>query len=498
MQCCHVLSLTFLSLFSRDCVDSELNWRFLTPGAPGPYAQSLSQNLLKYPESLVVAGPRRLALKTADNAFIDSAKPRMGFASDAQFDDNLRSTAQLLNKLTVDNGIVAIISKSFEGKAKKQEKWYGTKYNVKPFSAASFNQWTNCRKASSFGIDYPRPNVFIPEEKGLVVKKKVQDEKKNRPLTLEERLKPITPPKLIRDDGEDGRWTVYFKQDDKFGQPKAFAVFQLLTKDTFSSPKKAALAALYQVSANDRLQEYAYDAGLADLSYDIQVLPRGVRLTFGGYNDKLLDFATYVAKKLSKEVTTLLPDSTEEFDRYRDELRRAYAGFDVQQPYSHAIYYSNLMLQPKSFQYTNAELRNAIEKVNLGDLTEYVKKVWDSGKAEALLQGNLDEKEALQFVDVIDATLGFGIMTSKDLPGRLTALPIPVTSPDSDPIKISTAEPNPSNTNAAVQVTFQCLDPSEKAHVVVEVLSYIVTERFYEDLRTKQQVRIVLSLQKSG
>jgi secreted Zn-dependent insulinase-like peptidase len=82
-------------------------------------------------------------------------------------------------------------------------------------------------------------------------------------------------------------------------------------------------------------------------------------------------------------------------------------------------------------------------------------------------------------------------MPAKDVPGRLKPLPIPMTSSDSAPIRISTAEANPSNTNTAVQVTFQYLDPSEKAHVVVEVLNYIVTERFYEDLRTKQQVRIV-------
>jgi insulysin len=471
---------------------SELGWRFTTPGAPGPHAQSLAQNLLKYPESLVIAGPRRMALRTSDNVFINSEKPRTNFASNAQFDDTVKSTSQLLTKLTVGNCIVTVVSKSFDGKAKKQEKWYGTKYNVRPLSPRTANQWLNCKSASNYGIDYPRPNLFIPEEKGLIVKKPVREsDKRKRPPTLEERLKPITPPKLIRDDGDNGRWTVYFKQDDTFGQPKSLAIFQILTKDTFSSPIKAVLAALYQVSANDRLQEYAYDASLADLSYDIQVLPRGVRLTFGGYNDKLLDFATYISKKLSKDVTTLLPDSNEEFERYRDELRRAYAGFDVQQPYSHAIYYTNLLLQPKAFQYTNAELRDAIEKVNLNDLADYVKKIWDSGKAEALLQGNLDQKEALQFVEVIDTTLAFETMPAKDVPGRLKPLPIPMTSSDSAPIRISTAEANPSNTNTAVQVTFQCLDPSEKAHVVVEVLNYIVTERFYEDLRTKQQVRIV-------
>ena len=472
---------------------SELGWRFLTPSAPGQYAQSLAQNLLKYPESLVIAGPRRLALRTSDNKFIESNKPRLGFASESQFEDTVKSTSDFVSKLSVDNALVTVVSKTFDGKTKKQEKWYGTKYNVKPISAASSNQWVNCRRASTFGVTYPGPNVFIPDEKGLVVKKPVKNGEKLQSLLFEDRMKPIPPPKLIREDGEGGKWTVYFKQDDRFGQPKAYAIFQLLTKDTYSSPKKAALASLYQVSANDRLQEYAYDASLAGLSYDIQVLPRGVRLTFGGYNDKLVDFATFVSKKLSTEVTSLLPDSDEEFERYRDELVRGFAGFDVQQPYSHAIYFTNLLLQPKSFQYTNAEMREAIEKVTLSDLSEYVERVWDSGKAQALLQGNLDEKEALQFVDIIDKALAFDSIPVKDIPSNLKALPLPLVSAESSPTKISTAEPNPSNQNAAVQVIFQCLDSTEKAHVVVEIITSILSERFYEDLRTKQQVSSLIN-----
>jgi insulysin len=171
------------------------------------------------------------------------------------------------------------------------------------------------------------------------------------------------------------------------------------------------------------------------------------------------------------------------------EIVRAFSGFDVQQPYSHAIYYTNLMLQPKAFQYTNAEMRDAIAKVSLNELSEYVTKVWDSGKVEALLQGNIDKNEALQFVDVIDKTLSFKTIPAKEIPPHLKALPVPLVSAESSPVIVSTAEPNPSNKNAAVQVTFHCLDPSEKAHVIVEVLTSIIGERFYEDLRTKQQVK---------
>ncbi len=472
---------------------SELEWRFLTKGDASSYAQSLVKGMQEYPEQYYIAGSRRLALRGADGKLLDSNKPRTSFESEQQLKETVASTEKLVSKLTVENCLVSVVSQSFEGKAKNAEKWYGTKYNVRPVTPSLQNQWTNCRQASNFGIAYPRPNVFIPDEKGLVVKKPNKNLDKIEIMSFEDRLKPVDPPELIRDDGEDGRWSVYFKQDDKFGQPKAYAIFQLLTKDTYSSPETAILAQLYQVSANDRLREYAYDAGLAGMSYDIQVLPRGVRLTFGGYNDKLLDFATYVSKKLSKEVTSLLPENDEEFERYRDEIVRALKGFDVQQPYSHAIYYTGLLLQPRGITYTNSQLRDAVEKVTPQRLEDYVKKVWSSGKGVALLQGNLDKQEALQFVDVVDQTLNFKSIPKEEIPPYLKVLPVPKSPAKLTPLKVSIAEPNPSNQNAVSQVIAQCLDTSEKSHVVVEIISAIISERFYEDLRTKQQLGYIVS-----
>jgi insulysin len=469
---------------------SELDWRFLTKGGPTSYVQSLVKSMKEYPESLYVAGPRRLALEESDSKLLSNNKPRSGFTSDEQLEKTIRTTSTLVSKLTIDDALITVLSKTFSGKTKRKEKWYGTDYNVKPIPIKNLNQWKNCAKATNIGMAYPPPNVFIPSESGLRVKKPVKiNDKPQKLLSIEERLKPISPPKVIRDDGEEGRWTVHFKQDDTFGQPKSFAIFQLLTKEVFKNPMSASLAQLYQVSANDKLKEYAYDAGLAGLSYDIQVLPRGVRLSFGGYSEKLLDFATYVTEKLSQDVSSLLPEDEDDFDRYKDEIVRALAGFDVQQPYAHAIYYSSLVFQPKSFLFTNAELRDSIKKATRGDLTEYAKGLWASGKAEGLLQGNIDQPEALQFVEVIDKTLSFGTIKPSEIPPRFKPLSLPVTEGNSPPVKISISEPNSSNKNAAAQVTYQCLDTSEKSHIVIDIISSILSERFYEDLRTKQQVR---------
>jgi len=249
----------------------------------------------------------------------------------------------------------------------------------------------------------------------------------------------------------------------------------------------------YQACVTDRLEEFSYDATLAGLSYDVQVLPRGVRLTFGGYNDKLADFASYITGKLARDLDDVLPETDEEFERYKDNVMRSLRAFDVKQPYAHASYYATLTIQPIGFVYTNTQLRDAIREMTRPDLINYSKTLWSSGKGEALLQGNLDEKEALDIVNAVDRTLRFDTISSEQYPPRLRALRLPSIPESSNPTKLVVSEPNKSNGNAATQVLLQSVGKSEKDHVLIEILSAIISEPFYEDLRTKQQLGYIVS-----
>jgi len=484
-------------VFDENLQLDELQWRYTTKGQPGGYAQGLAVSMDEYPPSLYVAGPRRLALRETEETLLSSDDPRMSFKTKGQRDILKDSCSDLVRRLTVDNSFLTVFSKTFEGKTSRTEKWYGTNYNVRDIPVSTLTRWRNAVPAASIGLEYPRKNVFIPSEAGLRVKKKPT--KKNgggdttRALTFEEKLAPIPPPTVIRDDGDEGRWTVHFKQDDRFGKPKAFMIFQLLTGELYSSPAKASLAMLYQQCAADKLNEYTYDARLADLSYDLQVMPRGVRLTFGGYNDKLKAFASYVTSKLARDLDDVLPSGEEDFERYKDNLLRALSAFKVKEPYAHAIYYSSLTQQPRNFQYTNEQLVTALKETSLPELVGYVKTLWAAGKGEALIQGNYDKKEALDIVNTIDKTISFNTISSDQYPARNKGLPLPISAPGDKPTRLSISEPNPSNNNAASTITLQCLGTSEKDHVLVEILGIIIKEPFYDDLRTKQQLGYIVS-----
>ena len=57
------------------------------------------------------------------------------------------------------------------------------------------------------------------KKKGLKVKIPIKNEEKSQAQLIKESTKQAPPPQKILDDD---RWTVYFKLDDRFGQPKAY------------------------------------------------------------------------------------------------------------------------------------------------------------------------------------------------------------------------------------------------------------------------------------
>ncbi len=72
---------------------------------------------------------------------------------------------------------------------------------------------------------------------------------------------------------------------------------------------------------------------MAGLGYSLDFTTRGVRLSFGGYGDKMPDFI----EKVAEAVATYTPTDPVEFERLRDVVRRDLSSYDTQQPYQHAM-----------------------------------------------------------------------------------------------------------------------------------------------------------------
>lgn len=139
-------------------------------------------------------------------------------------------------------------------------------------------------------------------------------------------------------------------------------------------------------------------------------------------------------------------------------------------------------------------MRDATESITLKDLIDYGAIIWSSGKGEALIQGNYDESEAFELVKNIGEVLPFRPIKPSEYPLRLEALPLPIQDASTNvPLRLVISEPNFSNENSVSHVTLQNLGKSEKDHMLMEILSSVVNEPFYNELRTKKQLGYIVA-----
>ena len=115
---------------------------------------------------------------------------------------------QLLEYLTPEKMKASVVSKKFQGKTDKIEKWYGIEYREESLNRETLDSLINCGFNEAFKL--PNKNPFIPSDFTLV------SHSENPSLSDCPHL--IHSTKLAR---------VWFKEDTKFLLPKAYVNFEI-------------------------------------------------------------------------------------------------------------------------------------------------------------------------------------------------------------------------------------------------------------------------------
>ena len=251
----------------NECIQtSDIAFRFYDPPRPGGAASPLAGSLKtwEFAPNLVVAGSMRLGLgdglqgarKTVDKVLQSTMRP-----SNALF--TLCASKSELNE---------------GGKKFDREKIYSTEYRTSQISVES---WDYQGGRSRFSL--PARNSYIPTDAGLRFK--------GRGTLKERKMKDFSsPPTKLKKTSSDN--FCFFKQDiESYGTPRAYCVFEILTNEAYKSAETAAVATVYNALVGEFCDEAFYDARVAGLSATLAVVPRGVRFTFGGYNEKIMQFA---------------------------------------------------------------------------------------------------------------------------------------------------------------------------------------------------------------
>ena len=90
----------------------------------------------------------------------------------------------------------------------------------------------------------------------------------------------------------------------------------------------------------DSLNELAYPAQLADLSYDVVPTTVGVRMTASGYTHKLMTLVDMVLDHMLN-----LSISDDRFQVVKEQVHREFQNYKYIQPYQRAMYSSSVILE---------------------------------------------------------------------------------------------------------------------------------------------------------
>ncbi|BGP54049.1 hypothetical protein JCM8202_003048 [Rhodotorula sphaerocarpa] len=344
----------------------------------------------------------------------------------------------------------------------QREQWYGTEYTIEKMHDKILQSGKSA--ADHPELHLPRPNELVPQN--LEIKNKAEvPEPARRPLNL--RNTPIS--------------RVWHKKDDRWWIPRAGVFFLFRSPIIDETPLSSIQTRLFTELVRDSLQEYAYDAELAGMSFSFDLQADGVLLSLDGYNDKLSILANVIA--------TRMRDYKVDEQRFRlihDQLKRSYQNFRLEQPYSHVGFDGAYLTQ--AVAHTVDEKLAALEEVTPESIQAHAKKLLSRMHIESLVHGNMVKDEALSLARDIEETFKPQALTAEELKSRQALI-----TPEG---KWLARRPvaNPENANSAVeQFTYVGDIYDDDLRVKLSLLSTMVSDPLFDDLRTKQQLGYIVA-----
>ncbi|KAI8914329.1 Metalloenzyme, LuxS/M16 peptidase-like protein [Gorgonomyces haynaldii] len=340
--------------------------------------------------------------------------------------------------------IVTIEAKG--GPTTYQEKWMGAKYGFVDMESNSVLS----------NVQVPQKNAFMPNQLYIVEK----DQQK--------------PEKIIDTTGSQ----LYYFPDGSFDTPECSMVFNVKTPQIRAGdPQKQLLSALYNRFVGESLNELTYDASLAGLDYNCWIHnDTGIAVSVDGYNQKAVHLLDQVFARVVNP--TLDPQL---FKIFMSALKRSLENASKNQPLQQATEkFSSLMMDEYC---TVAELSKAVDSISFESLEAFCKTLFQERLVEGYCGGSLNHQDAIEAHELV----------MQHVQGSDARSPIKrprVIQPSDNEAMIHV----PVEGNALLH-TIGYGHRTEDNRSGWELLSKLLKEPFYSELRTVQQTGYVVQSQ---
>ncbi|KAF9981131.1 Insulinase (Peptidase M16) [Mortierella antarctica] len=398
-------------------------------------------------------------------------------------DNNPDIIMEYMSELRTDNWRGLVVTQDQDvvpgGVFTETERWYGTEYHVEQAQETLLKRLENLEPHPD--LHMPVPNEYIPK-----------DFETHRNPTPAPRLRnPVlikhTP--LVR---------IWHKKDDVFWIPKVNMYFRLNSPTAVSSPGNLVKSMLYVRLVNDVLNEEAYSAELAGLSYSLGSTIDGIVLKVEGYHDK----ANLLLEKIVFAMRTLQVDQ-DRFCRIKDQLQRSHRNIDLENPNRHASYYMTYLNQERMWTYL--ERLQELDKIDsVEEIHQFYGEMLARLHIEALIHGNMDVAQATVAGEIVEKGLApRALVASEQVAMRSVLLPIRCRA------VYSLDTPDASNLNSGIEYYLQVVDGfseekengeegggsgrKKKHRALVQILAQIIQEPCFNQLRTIEQLGYIVT-----
>jgi len=191
---------------------------------------------------------------------------------------------------------------------------------------------------------------------------------------------------------------VWYKHDLNFKKPKSNLFFDIVTPVTYQNPRSCVSAKLFSRLLADSLNEFAYDADLCGLFYTLSATIEGLQLVVRGYNCKQIVLLQKVIERLAN-----FRVDKERFELIKETVTREYKNFQMEQPFTRALYNINLCIE--NLRWSNEEYIEAIEEITAEQLQEFIPRLLEGLFIESLMHGNISHEDVITMMHMIETIL---------------------------------------------------------------------------------------------
>mmetsp|Transcript_15601 Transcript_15601/g.21691 ORF Transcript_15601/g.21691 Transcript_15601/m.21691 type:complete len:742 (-) Transcript_15601:63-2288(-) len=283
-------------------------------------------------------------------------------------------------------------------------------------------------------------------------------------------------------------------QDRKFHRPIAELRMRMTCADANKTPLQSACADLFVTLFGDTITETTYLASVCELGSSISSNDVGFGMRVHGFDDKLMDLAEFSLNlffKFRGRIEKGLPDEVKEgrFEACHEVLQRRY--------HNHGLQASKLAssirlrcLRPS--QWTSHAKAKALEGVTISTFMQTICTILKTISVEAFYHGNLtasDAHAATKLISTLIKESGGGGLPKKKRP-KLPVLKVPASI---EHHLITVPSKDVSDPNTAIEIYFQIGPDNLRDRVMTDLLSHILYEPLYDQLRTRDQFGYTVS-----